>query len=328
MDGSIGFTAETRVITWEGARPIGDLADSTQRVLGRDAQWHTAFFDGSEPGTPLQVTVGRNRQVKELFAAPEQVWFVRESNTGGKKRELTTARLRRGHRLAVVFPGSRVQLTTPSPFGIAHGITFGDGTMNGTGSMATLDSVKDIGLLKWFPNSRVTRSIKERPQLLVHHLPAYFRRLPPLDESVSYLSGWLAGYLAADGHVSKDGTVMLNCAQRAVLEYVRVVCTRLGIGTYGITEQVREGFPGREPSSIFRVHFVNEDMTERFFLLDEHLVRFRAATKAYARRGWVVRSVTEGVRAERLFVPVMRKGGGLAIEDNILVGATGGPVLA
>ena len=54
--------------------------------------------------------------------------------------------------------------------------------------------------------------------------------------------------MSADGCVAADGTVMLNSAKRAHLEFVRQVCTRLGIATYGITSQLREGFPGREPS--------------------------------------------------------------------------------
>ena len=42
----------------------------------------------------------------------------------------------------------------------------------------------------------------------------------PIDESVSYLYGWLAGYFAADGCVAEDGTVILNSADRADLEFV------------------------------------------------------------------------------------------------------------
>ena len=164
-------------------------------------------------------------------------------------------------------------------------------------------------------------------------LPAFFKDLPPLDESESYLYGWLAGYVAADGHVAKDGTVMLNCADREVLEHVRTVCTRLGIGTYGITEQVREGFPGREPSSIFRIHFVNDDLTDEFFLIDEHRFRFGSAAKKFARRGWMVKSVEETDRAEEVFCAVVDEGHAFVLEDNILTGncfgcAEGGDAIA
>jgi DNA primase len=293
------------------------LAGDTHRILARDGNWVVAPFYSFGLQPLMRLVVSRNGQVKELFATAEHRWFVRDGGGHRAVREVVTSELRPSQRLASKFPGTRVKQTTPSPFGIAHGITFGDGSRNGTGTMAQLDPVKDAPLLKWFPNSFVT---EREDRILVHHLPRMFKEVPPLDESVPYLYGWLAGYVAADGHVAKDGTVMLHCADRATLEYVRAVCTRLGIGTYGITEQVREGFPGREPSSLFRIHFVNEDLTEEFFLLDQHRLRFSSSPKAFARRGWVVRSVEPTDRVEEVFCAIVDQGHAFVLEDNILTG--------
>src|SRR6266516_4536240 len=212
--------------------------DSTRshfHCLARDGTWVEAPFRSFGVQPLMRLVVTRNGQRKELFATPEHRWFVRSGKDQRKVREVVTSDLRRGHRLASKFPGSSVRRTTPSPFGIAHGITFGDGSRNGRGSMAQLDPIKDVQLLKWFPNSLVT----DYPdRLLVHHLPAFFKELPPLRESGPYLYGFLAGYLAADGHVAKDGTVMLNCASRATLKYCRAIYPRLEIGTSGVPEQV------------------------------------------------------------------------------------------
>jgi DNA primase len=312
------LAGETRVLTWDGVRAIRELAGGTHRVLARDGNWvHAPFYSfGTQP--LMRIVLGRNGQSKELFATAGHRWFVRDGRAQPRvARELTTSELRPGHPLAWTFPRSRVQRTTPSPFGIAHGITFGDGSASGSGSVAQLDPVKDVSLLKWFPHSLATT---REDRILVHHLPRFFKQLPPLHESVPYLYGWLAGYLAADGHVAKDGTIMLHCADRATLEHFRAVCTRLGIGTYGITEQVRAGFPGREPSSSFRIHFINEDVTEELFLLDEHRVRFSSASKAFARRGWVVRSVEPTDRVEEVYCAVVDQGHAFVLEDNILTG--------
>jgi DNA primase len=311
------LAGDTRVLTWEGVRPIRELAGDTHRILARDGNWVVAPFYSFGLQPLMRLVVSRNGQVKELFATAEHRWFVRDGGGHRAVREVVTSELRPSQRLASKFPGTRVKQTTPSPFGIAHGITFGDGSRNGTGTMAQLDPVKDAPLLKWFPNSFVT---EREDRILVHHLPRMFKEVPPLDESVPYLYGWLAGYVAADGHVAKDGTVMLHCADRATLEYVRAVCTRLGIGTYGITGQVREGFPGREPSSLFRIHFVNEDLTEEFFLLDQHRLRFSSSPKAFARRGWVVRSVEPTDRVEEVFCAIVDQGHAFVLEDNILTG--------
>ncbi|MBI3975649.1 MAG: DNA primase, partial [Armatimonadetes bacterium] len=218
------LAGETRVITWEGVRPIRDLTGGVHRVLGRDANWVEAPFYSFGAQPLMRLTLTRNRQIKEIHATPEHRWFVRTGKTRHKTKEARTHDLKPGDLLAWTFPRSRVQLTTPSPVGIAHGITFGDGTLNGTGSMAQLDPVKDAPLLKWFPNSVVARH--ER-QIQVHHLPRFFKSPPPPDESVPYLYGWLAGYLSA----------------------------------------------------LYRVHLINEDLTEEFFLLDQHRARSTSAVK-------------------------------------------------
>jgi len=311
------LAGETRVLTFDGVRPIRELAGGVHRVLARNGQWVDAPFRSFGEQPLLRLTLSRNRQRKEIYATDEHRWFVRSGKSRKSEREVFTRDLKEGDRLAWVFPGCKIKNTTPSPFGIAHGICFGDGTRLNSGSMAQLDAIKDTELLKWFPNSETAQHGR---QIRIHHLPGFFKTLPSVDESVSYLYGWLAGYVAADGHVAKDGTVSLNCADRDVLEFVRTVCTRLGIGTYGITEQVREGFPGRSPSSLYRVHFVSEDLTEEFFLLSEQRARFSEAEKDFTRRGWCVISVEETDRVEEVFCAVVDEGHAFVLEDNILTG--------
>src|ERR1700722_10862067 len=311
------LAGETRVLTWEGVKPIRELAGGTHRILSKHGDWIEAPFHSFGVQPLMRLTITRNGISKHIYATAEHRWFVRAGKSQKTDREVETSDLRPGHRLVSKFPRTRVKQTTPSPFGIAHGVTFGDGTRSGTGSMAQLDAIKDIELLKWFPVSVMTQHGR---QMLVHHLPRFFKELPPLDESVSYLYGWLAGYFAADGCVSATGTVMLNSAKRDELEYVRLVCTRLGIGTYGVTEQVRIGFEGREPSSLFRIIFVDSDLTPEFFLLDKHRLRFNSAAKAYERKGWVVREVAPTDRVEEVFCATVDEGHAFTLEDNILTG--------
>ena len=120
--------------------------------------------------------------------------------------------------------------------------------------------------------------------------------------------------------MAADGTVILNSAHKENLEFVRAICARLGIGTYGITEQMRVGFPGRDASAVFRVHFVNEDLTDEFFLIPDHLERFRKADKKFARRGWVVKSVETTERVEEVFCAEVEDGNAFVLADNILTG--------
>jgi DNA primase len=320
------LAGETRVITWDGVKEIRDLIGTTQRVLTTNGRWIDAPFSAFGEEKLVKLTVGRNRVTKCIYATAEHRWFVRTQR--GSRIERMTTELKPGDRLSWTFAqralAKGVRL---SPQGVPHGIVYGDGTRLKRGSVVDLHGEKNAELLKWFPlnatHSHVGMSWKGRPgqpYVKAMDLPGGFKERPSLDESPSYLVGWLAGYFAADGCVAKDGTVILNAASREDLEFVRLLGLRIGIGTYGITEQLRQGLPGRALSSLFRIHFINEDLTEDFFLLREHRARFVRAAKKWTRRGWVVRSVEETDRVEEVYCAFVPGEHAFALEDNILTG--------
>ncbi len=133
------LAGETKVLTWEGVRPIRELAGGVHRILGRDARWVEAPFRSFGVQRLMRLTLGRNGQTKIIYSTDGHRWFVEAGRAGAATREVLTRDLRPGHRLISKFPGTRVRRTTPSPFGIAHGITFGDGTRSGSGTVAQLD---------------------------------------------------------------------------------------------------------------------------------------------------------------------------------------------
>lgn len=314
------LAGETEVMTWDGVRPISELAGGRHRVLTQKGAWVEAPFHSFGVQPLMRITLSRNRQRKVIHATPEHRWFVR--GKGGGRPERTTETLRVGDPLAWSFPKNKARhLRALSPFGIAHGITYGDGSRFGPAVALDLHGAKDAQLLGYFSLNRryeLTRP-NGKPYTKILDLPRGFKQHPSLDEASSYLAGWLAGYIAADGHVSKDGTCILNSAKRDDLEFVRLLCLRLGIGTYGITEQRRRGL-GDADSSLYRIHFINEDLDERFFLIREHRERFAKAEKKWVRRGWVVRSVEPTDRVEEVFCATVEGTHSFALADNILTG--------
>lgn len=316
------LAGETRVLTWSGVRQIRDLAGTVARILTEGGKWVDAPFRSFGVQRLHKVTLGRNGQTKTIHATDGHRWILRANER--ERFERTTAELKPGYALARAYPRNRTKvLRSLSPFGIAHGITYGDGTRFGPAAALDLYGDKDAQLLKWFPHNESYGGIEPSTGTVfvrVLDLPLYFRELPSLDEATTYLAGWLAGYLAADGHVSKDGTVMINSARKSDLEFVRDVCTRLGIGSYGITTQLRQGLPGRKESEIHRVHLVSQDLDERFFLIEQHRLRFAASAKKFARQSWVVKSVEPTDRYEEVFCAVVEGTHTFALEDNILTG--------
>jgi DNA primase len=318
------LAGETGVLTEDGVVPIQELAGRTVRVLTSDGtvtKWVDAPFSSFGVQPLLKITVSRNGRVKDLYATDEHRWFVRAGGAGRRARaERLTKDLKPGDRLVSAFPATRVKKSgsAPSPFGIARGFTYGDGGREQHGSYAQFCGEKDAAMRKWFPHNRFI----EMGEGIVraYDMPAYFKdERPDLDESASYLYGWLAGYFAADGCVADDGDATLASADRKDLEYVERLCARIGVGTYAISTQSRVGF-GEAESDIHSIRLMTNDLTPEFFLIAQHAERFTNNPKAYERRGWVVKSVESTDRVEEVFCAVVPETHSFVLEDNILTG--------
>ncbi|MGY1737614.1 DNA primase [Geodermatophilus sp. SYSU D00684] len=313
------LAGETGVLTEDGVVPIAELAGRTVRVLNGDGGWVEAPFRSYGVQRLMRVVVSRNGREKELHATDEHRWFVPAGKLRQDRREKLTRDLRPGDQLSPSFPMSRVMhpATRPSPFGIARGLVYGDGTRAGARSIANLFGEKDAQLSRYFDGCR---SWEGEGVTKYHGLPAYFKdERPALDEDAAYLLGWLAGYVAADGCVADDGDAVLNSARVDDLEYVRTLCTRLGIGTYGVAKQTRLGIDG-VMSDVYNVRFMTKGLPDSFFLLQQHRERILANRKTYERKRWVVRSVEWSDRVEEVYCAEVPGTHAFTLEDNILTG--------
>lgn len=323
------FSGDTRYWTRDGLKTLAETAGTVQEVLanagsGHGGAWCKAEIRSFGERSLWAVTLRRNKQVKVIRATAGHRWFVRDSRRGYPDRVLTTSELHTDYKLAWQLPKSRLKDSTPSPFGIAHGVTYGDGSRGQWGARLQLWGEKDAQLLHYFPASR-TRPIQTTAGvsgLCVLDLPMFFKDRPSLSESVPYLYGWLAGYFAADGHVDQGGLPVLDSASRDNLEFVQLLAARLGIGTHGITTCARQGY-GDEPSDLYRMQFVSSTLRPEFFLIAEHRSRYetgRAESSRNDRLGWTVVSVEETPDVEEVFCAVVPEHQNFVLEDWIRVG--------
>jgi DNA primase len=317
------LSAETQVLTSEGTRAIAELAGTTATILTEGGRWVQAPFYAFGEQQLWAITVRRDGRRKTLFATDEHRWFLSSSGPGGTRgAEVLTKNLRAGHTLASVSasPGSRQDTIAPSPFGIARGITFGDGRRVEDGSHADLvtgEVGKDIDLLKWFP---LSDTYEREGRITVTGLPAYFvDQVPDTDESPSYLCGWLAGYFATRGHLAADGDAILSCADAAVVEYVRAVCSRIGIDAAALTTPISLGLD-TGTSHTHQIRLRPADLTPEFFLLADHRRRFESHPPSQPHRHWVVESVEPTDRFETVYCAVVEATHTFVLEDDILTG--------
>lgn len=314
------LAGETEVLTRAGVRQIRDLAGGEHELVTSKG-WVRAPVTSFGVQPLCRITLSRNGVERVIRATAQHRWFTRVSDASGVRWvERTTEQLRPGQRLQSVSP-PRSGTLKPTPWGIAHGVVFGDGTREGEGCRVQLWADKDVELLQYFPLSP-TSPVKTPggvDGVLVRGLPGFFKCRPSLDESAGYLYGWLAGYFAADGCVSEDGMPTLASANLANLEFVQDLCVRLGVTTYGIKHQSRVGL-GASESSLWSIGFSRKTLTEDFFLVRKHRERWLQHRSVRERHGWVVQSVTASEGAEEVFCAEVPEVHNFVLHGNILTG--------
>lgn len=320
---------ETEVITSEGIQQIGSLAGTDVTVLTSGKSWVSAPIRSFGVQPLLCVTLTRQGVEKKVYATAKHRWFAtdrRKAYREGDNFEFTTDQLRAGvHRLQYIF-GQSCKGLTPSPFGVAHGMAFGDGgttprQRNDNGSMLCGD--KDREMLPWFsqcvqhprPNACAGGAVE------VRGLPNFFKSLPPLGETKAYLYGWLAGYFAADGSCPANGQATLCSSVRSNLEFVRSLCSIIGIGTYGISEESCVSNLTGRPHTMYKLSLMRDTLDEGFFLLSQHRKNFNeAGGDSLNQRYWTVKAVDPTDRVEEVFCATVEGTGSFALADNILTG--------
>jgi ribonucleotide reductase class II len=296
------FSRDTEFITNEGIKSFYDFQDGDEvTVLSRKRQWKKATVRkfGKERLYELKVGYGRSG-IKIIKTTANHRWPVVMPDKGGGTTEIVlTKDLVHGQKLSK----NKVQtyIGNYCKIGLMHGIVFGDGTKQTTDpecfSEPTCIKLCDesVELSKHFFAGRHCSEIVEkgmpRPdRYTVHELPANWKKLPD-DMNRRYILGFLMGWFAADGYVTKSGQVMLHSHKLSNLEWAADQLQMMGIQTSSI-RKTRDTNPyNGEPADLWVLPFHNDGyLTSEFFVRTKHLDRFH---KVEEKHEWRVVSVTE-----------------------------------
>jgi hypothetical protein len=317
------FSGDTKFITKNGAKTFYETVETEVEVLSGNGSWQKSKIKSFGIQDLKKITLSYANETKEIFATGNHRWFIYASPRTSRRKEVITNELKNGDRLIPLIGGKRSGVRLSS-YGIAHGIVFGDGTRPKTGqpSRLMLCGDKNRELVKWFGLSPTIDHGEKGIE--VWDLPRYFKDLPSLSESKSYLYGWLAGYFAADGTVKKDGECRLQSSKKKDLEYVRDICYVIGVGTRPIRKRMRVGI-GNKKTALYTLNIMRHTLSEDFFLIKEH--RKRACRNEFGSKRisfWKVEKVEDSNRKEEVYCAVVPKYHYFALEDNIMTGNCGG----
>jgi len=271
------FQYNTEIITDEGIKKIGDCVNTTQKLLTDNGKWVDAPINSFGEQKLYRLTISRQGIQKDIYCTGDHTWYCKDRRFEHRHKGMIpfkTTELRPGvHRLQSIY-GNGIKRITPSAVGIMHGICFGDGSLhtlqNASNTLRLYNEKSQLG--KYFLDSEV---YERDGDTFVSRFPNYYKDIPSLKETLSYLLGFVMGYFATDGSCYKTGQCVISSYNEKNIKGIRDICYKLGIGTYGIQEhnRITPLSDGKEVTC-YSVTFMRDTLTSSFFLMEHHRYNF------------------------------------------------------
>jgi DNA primase len=246
---------------------ISDNCDMATRYWESVGTWRPATFVYSGEQETYRVVFASGREVS---ATADQSWFTKRSRT-----KLTTLDLE-GESVPVMVP-PRPEENLDYVHGQLRGIIFGDGTVDTTGAKIHIYGDPDEEVIDLFRKTGHKHSYsKSRGFWYVGRLPmAWKRELPQAEESASFWRGFFAGWMAADGHVTLKGEVMIHNRDRSVFDHCRSGIEKAGIHLINepVLSRTTSPFDGSK-STLYRQAFKRYSLSGRDFIQKKKRDRF------------------------------------------------------
>jgi ribonucleoside-triphosphate reductase len=244
------FAFDTKILTIDGLKPIGEIAGTTQFVLDGDGEWTPAPIRSFGRQKVQQITFrpgirSRTKMRHVVTATPDHRWLT--ANRG----EVTDLQV--GDVVDFVSfskgldpnAGDLIFSEEPSraEMGFVRGLGFGDGTLETTGQAKirlcgeksrNLVAVASVG----GGSTCYPPSAGGDPVHVFHKGVMSDWKDLPRGEDPLFLAGWLDGYIEADGHWNADGeSVELWSQDAAALEFVKEIAPVAGLMVTGESQR-------------------------------------------------------------------------------------------
>ncbi len=348
-------SGDTLVHTRRGLVAAQDLAGTVVDTLSQDGVYRPAKW-GSYGVQELCLVEFENGDT--VLATPGHQWVVTPNGHSRKDQRVPTTELEgRMVPMQHVSPSERDCMFDSEQYraGIQHGLVYGDGTVNHTGKAHLLQFGDSRHLVEdWFDAHTVQYHARYPEGVTyVGALPATWKTSMPSvsTHGVSYVFGFIAGYIASDGNVDDRGSVSLHSSKKDDLVAVRVLAAGVGLPTTSIT-LARELSPfDGTPSPLWCLRFSKTGIDSRLILKNKHREYLANAPVTKKRTTMKVVRVTSTGRNEEVFcceepetntwvagmgyltgncyvIPTddSREAWGKTVSDTIVISGTGGGV--
>lgn len=236
------FRKDTKFITDKGVKTLEECVGQDINVLNIDGEWKpaTVKYFGKNQLVRIKFSNG-----KEVYATPNHRWFVvKKSRYKDKKYEkmveTTTDGLKTSRNYHIPYiQRLHTDNVKYSDEGVRHGFIFGDGSLLGDGARVSICGKKKDFMVPFFNGAKFYYSSNGTIETSGVY-PASYKQLPDINTcSDEYLMGFLIGYLASDGCVTK-ADCRISCIDKEVLLAVKDICARLKIRTFDIHSETKD----------------------------------------------------------------------------------------
>lgn len=307
------FQGDTPVHTRAGIVPIGSLS-GPHEVLSAGGVYRTAFFRSYGYQRLWEVTLANGAV---FYATGDHQWVVTKPRGGTERvptRQLLGRRIPINARPAPAYDADFAE-------GVRHGIVFGDGSMQYGKAHVCLFGESEV-LARWFDGYSARPAggaVATKVHVCVEGLPAAWKQLPAADASPAYWRGFVAGLIAADGHVDARGSVMLHNKDAGVLAQIadRMASAGLVASSLMLARSVSP-FDGSD-KPLYCLRFFKETVRAEDLLLPSHRANFERSPQARPATVQVI-EVNETDRIEEVFCCVEPETHTITIGHGYLTG--------
>jgi len=306
------FAPETPIHTIEGIKPIGSLAGRSLKILSLNGVYRKAEIKAFGKQRLFEVIFSDGTSI---FATKNHRWIVNK-----RINPITTDKLI-GHDVPFQTKAKGGMANSKSYIqGVMHGFVFGDGsrqkkTANLLAFGAAAGSIGEI-----FESQGYTVTQPNYCDRYVGKLPVSWKDLPTSEqiEDTHYLYGFIAGFIAADGHADKKGSVTLYQSDKSVLEFIRDRAPLVGLLTSQKIKTHRKTSPfDGSDKPLYALTFRRFSINPEIFINPIHIENWKKAPKINPRALRVV-DVKKTSRYETVYCAVESKTETMVVGQGLL----------
>lgn len=294
-------SGDTLVHTENGLVPARDLEGKEVPVLSAGGVYRLAKWASYGEQELFKVVFENGDEIK---ATAGHEWVVTRPH-GGDER-VTTEHLV-GRR--VPLQGRSVHSLDPYSYraGIQHGLVYGDGSIHQDGKSYILQFGNSKHLVEDYFDKFTMQTHARYPDGVMYSgslSPVLKKEIPSVQEcGHSYVFGFLAGYIGADGNVDDRGTVTLHSSSYKDLVEVRRLASEIGIPTVSL-KKVRDSNPfdpEGEDRPLYCLRFAKNGLDSRLIIKKLHQEKFENSPKVNKRTTVKVVSVIPTGCVEKVY---------------------------